>query len=186
MDRDLVVRAQGGDRAAFAAIATAAYDRLHKVAHNILGDANLADDAIQSAFLAMWQGLPGLRDPERFEGWSYRTLVRACYAEARERRRWVPNLLTQTPDVSATVDDLRAVLDRDQLERGFRRLPVEQRAVIVLRFYADLTLDGVAEALNVPVGTVNSRLVRALAALRAVLDADARVPGDRPQWEVTP
>jgi len=186
MDRDLVIRAQGGDRAAFAAIATAAYDRLHKVARNILGDVDLADDAIQSAFVAMWQGLPGLRDPANFEGWSYRILVRACHAEARERRRWFPNLFARVPEASVEVDDLGAVLDRDQLERGFRRLSVEQRTVIVLRFYADLTLDGMAEALNVPVGTVNSRLARALASLRASLDADARPTGDRRQWEMTP
>ena len=65
---------------------------------------------------------------------------------------------------------------RDQLERGFRRLPIEQRAVVVLHHYLDLPLEAVAEALGVPVGTVHSRLHRAMGALRAALEADARLP----------
>jgi RNA polymerase sigma-70 factor (ECF subfamily) len=174
MDRELVVRAMDGDRAAFASLANEAYDRLHRVAQNIVGDVHLADDAMQSALLGMWRALPGLRDPDRFEAWSYRAVVRACYAEARGRARWVPNLLSQVPDTLAPTDDLRLVADRDQLERGFRRLSVEQRAVVTLRYHADLTLEQVAEVLGVPQGTVHSRLARAIAVLRAALDADAR------------
>jgi RNA polymerase sigma-70 factor (ECF subfamily) len=175
MDRELVVRAQHGDRAAFTALATAAFDRMHRVAQHILGDVHLADDAVQSAIIAMWRALPDLRDPDRFEAWSYRTLVRACSAEARGRRRWVPNLFSEPPDLATTADEVAAVADRDQLERGLRRLSADQRTAIVLRYYADLTLEQVAEALGVPQGTVHSRLSRALTTLRAALDADGRV-----------
>ena len=92
MDTDLVIRAQHGDEEAFASLAVAAGDRLHAVAHRILRDIDLAEDATQQALLTVWRDLPQLRDPARFDAWSYRLLVRACYAEARRTRRWSPNL----------------------------------------------------------------------------------------------
>ncbi|MGD8683235.1 MAG: sigma-70 family RNA polymerase sigma factor [Chloroflexota bacterium] len=72
--------------------------------------------------------------------------------------------------------ELRSVIERDQLERGFRRLSVEQRTVVVLHHLADMPLEQVAEVTGVPEGTVHSRLYRALSALRAALEADARAP----------
>ncbi len=174
MDPDLVKLAQTGDRAAFTTLATGLYDRLHRTAENILSDAHLAEDATQSTLLAMWRNLPSLRDPSRFEAWSFRTLVRTCYAQRRGMVRWVPNLLGEVPD-RAMPDGLGTVADRDQLERGFRRLSVDQRAVVVLRYYLDLSLEQVAEVLDVPVGTAHSRLHRALRSLRAALEADARL-----------
>ena len=87
MDSALVVRAQGGDREAFSAIAAASYSRLHRVAQNILSDLDRADDATQQAVVSMWRNLPRLREPDRFEAWSYRILVNACYSEARRSRR---------------------------------------------------------------------------------------------------
>ena len=92
MDTELVVRAQKGDEQAFASLAVAAGDRLHAVAHRILRDIDLAEDATQQALLNVWRDLPQLRDPARFDAWSYRLLVRACYAEARRMRRSTSNL----------------------------------------------------------------------------------------------
>src|SRR5437764_15160422 len=92
MDTDLVTRAQGGDEGAFASLAVAIGDRLHGVAFRILRDTDLAEDATQQALLNVWQDLPQLRDPARFDAWSYRLLVRACYAESGRARRWGPNL----------------------------------------------------------------------------------------------
>ncbi|HEX5590912.1 MAG TPA: sigma factor, partial [Candidatus Limnocylindrales bacterium] len=87
MDTELVIRAQHGDRSAYAAIAAAIADRFLAVARRILRDFDLAEDATQRALLAVWQDLPQLRDPTRFEAWSYRVLIRACRAEGwRERR----------------------------------------------------------------------------------------------------
>jgi RNA polymerase sigma-70 factor (ECF subfamily) len=174
MDTDLVIRAQHGDEEAFASLAVAAGDRLHAVAHRILRDIDLAEDATQQALLTVWRDLPQLRDPARFDAWSYRLLVRACYAEARRTRRWAPNLRVLSADEPSGADDSGSVADRDQLERGFRRLSIDHRAVVVLHHYLDLPLDEVAETLGVPVGTVRSRLHHAMRGLRAALDADAR------------
>jgi RNA polymerase sigma-70 factor, ECF subfamily len=174
MDTDLVIRAQHGDEQAFASLAVACGDRLHAVAHRILRDIHLAEDATQQALLAIWRDLPQLRDPARFDAWSYRLLVRACYAEGRRIRQWTPHLRLLPTDESASPDDLGSIHDRDQLERGFRRLSIDHRAVVVLHHYLDLSIDEVADVLGVPAGTIRSRLHHAMRGLRAALDADAR------------
>ena len=177
MDTDLVTRAQRGDEEAFASLAVAVGDRLHAVAHRILRDIDLAEDATQQALLAIWRDLPQLRDPARFDAWSYRLIVRACYAEGRRTRQWIPKPRLLTWDREpAQADDTSAVADRDQLERGFRRLSVDHRAVVVLHHYLDLPLDRVADTLGIPAGTARSRLHHAMRELRAALDADARPP----------
>ena len=174
VDAELIGRAQHGDEEAFASLAVAAGDRLHAVAHRILRDIELAEDATQQALLAIWRDLPQLRDPARFDAWSYRLLVRACYAEARRTRRAAPNLHLLPVDEPEMAEGLSSVVDRDQLERGFRRLSIDHRAVVVLHHYLDLPLDEVADVLGVPVGTVRSRLHHAMRGLRAALEADAR------------
>jgi RNA polymerase sigma-70 factor (ECF subfamily) len=176
MDTDLVVRAQHGDKGAYALLVTEVADRFLAVARRILRDLDLAEDATQQALLAIWQDLPQLRDPARFEAWSYRLLVRACYSEGRRERRWAPNLRLMPADESVTDDDLSSVIDRDQLERGFRRLSLDHRTVVVLHHYLDLPLDRVAEIIGIPTGTAHSRLHHAMRALRSALDADARPP----------
>src|ERR1700693_40586 len=92
MDQELVALAQRGDEQAFASLAVAAGHRLHAVAFRILRDTDLAEDATQQALLNVWRNLPQLRDPARFDAWSYRLLVRACYADAGPERRWAPTL----------------------------------------------------------------------------------------------
>jgi RNA polymerase sigma-70 factor (ECF subfamily) len=174
MDTDLVVAAQHGDKGAFGLIAARIGDLFLAVSRGILRDIDLAEDATQQALLAIWQDLPALRDPARFDAWSYRLLVRACYAEGRKERRWAPNLRLMPADEPAANDDLSSVVDREQLERGFRRLSLEHRAVVVLYHYLDLPLDAIAEALGIPVGTAHSRLHHAMRGLRAALDAEAR------------
>lgn len=174
VDTDLVVRAQRGDREAYAVLATGMADRFLAVARRILRDVDLAEDATQQALVAIWQDLPKLREPARFEAWSYRLLVRACYAEGRKERRWAPNLRLLPADEPTATDDLSSVLDRDELENAFRRLSIKHRAVVVLHHYLDLPLERVADLLGIPVGTAYSRLHYAMRGLRAALDADAR------------
>src|SRR5262245_49014036 len=174
MDPELVIRAQRGDGEAFASLAAACGDRLHAIAHRILRDVDLAEDATQQALLAIWRDLPRLRDPARFDAWSYRLLVHACYTEGRKTRHWAPNLTLLSTDELASADALGSIHDRDQLDRGFRRLSIEHRAVVVLHHYLDLTVDEVADVLGVPAGTVRSRLHHAMRGLRAALDADLR------------
>ncbi len=176
MDTDLVIRSQHGDKEAYAVLATEIADRFLAVARRILRDIDLAEDATQQALLAIWQDLPQLRDPARFEAWSYRLLVRACYAEGRKERRWAPNLRLLPADEPVTDRDLSSVVDREQLDRGFSRLSIDHRAVVVLHHYLDLPLDRVADVLGIPVGTAHSRLHHAMRGLRAALDADARPP----------
>jgi RNA polymerase sigma-70 factor (ECF subfamily) len=174
MDTDLVVRAQRGDKQAYADLASGIADRFLAVARRILRDLDLAEDATQQALLSIWRDLPQLRDPARFEAWSYRLLVRACYAEGRKERRWAPNLRLLPADEPMAADGFSAVVDRDQLESGFRRLSIDHRTVVVLHHYLDLPLERVAELLGIPVGTAYSRLHHAMRGLRAALDAEAR------------
>ena len=174
VDIDLVIRAQRGDKGAYALVATEIADRFLAVARRILRDIDLAEDATQQALLAIWQDLPKLRDPARFEAWSYRLLVSACYAEGRRERSWAPNLRLLPVDEPVVDDGLSSVVDRDQLERGFRRLSLDHRTVVVLHHYLDLPLDRVAEIIGIPSGTAHSRLHHAMRALRAALDADSR------------
>ena len=176
MDTDLVIRAQRGDQAAFAEIASTTYGRLHSLAYGILRDRALAEDAVQQAMLDAWRNLPKLRDPARFDAWTYRLTVNVCYAEAKRSKRWLPNMPIDTPREPAAPDEIGLVADRELLDRGFRRLSVDQRAVLVLRHIVGLPLEEVAATLGIPPGTARSRLYRALQSMRASIDADTRPP----------
>ena len=175
MDSSLVSRAQQGDEEAFALLAVGVGNGLLAVAHRILRDVDLAKDATQQALLSIWRDLPQLRDPARFEAWSYRVLVRECYSEGKRTRAWssaAPRLVVLDPP--DTTDALSDVHDRDQLDRAFRRLSVEHRAVVVLHYYLDLSIAEIAETLDISSGTVKSRVHHAMRGLRAAIDADAR------------
>jgi len=174
MDPELVIRAQDGDEAAFSRLAVEMGPRFNEAAYRILRDVQLAQDVTQQAIIDVWSDLPKLRDPERFRAWSYRVLVRLCYREAKQTRRRLIGILALPAAETSSTDAIAAVADRDQLERAVRRLSVEQRAVVVFTYHLDMRPDEVAEALDIPVGTVHSRLHRALRALRASIDADAR------------
>jgi len=174
MDNGLVVLAQHGDGRAFERLVVELGGRMYAVAYSIVRDRQLAEDATQAALLAMWRGIAGLRDPDRFEAWAFRLLVRACHAERRSLRRWVPNLTSRPPEVRSHHDDQSVVADRDQLERGFERLSFDERTVVVLHFYQDMPASQIADVLDIPPGTARSRLYNATLSLRAAIDADAR------------
>jgi len=171
--RDDVVRAQHGDHEAFERLAAANAGRLIGTATLILRDSDAARDAVQETLIEVWRNLPSLRDPEAFEGWLQRILVRACHRAVRSRRRRdveIPQLDIDMPNPSQehTVDD------RDRIERAFRRLTAEQRTALVLHHHLGLPLAESAGILQIPTGTMKSRINRATAALRAALDADER------------
>ena len=174
MQRDLVERARRGDHDAFATLAGAAISRLDSAAWLILRDTEQAKDAVQNALVRAWRDLPTLRDPDRFDQWLHRLLVRACIDEARRLRRHRTNVELVNIDLPAASGMESVVADRDQIERGFVRLSPEMRAVLVLHHYLDLPLPDVAATLSIPLGTAKSRLHRALGLLRAALDADSR------------
>jgi RNA polymerase sigma-70 factor (ECF subfamily) len=178
MQRDLVVRAQGGDLDAYSALTAGRTNRLYAAARLILRDDEQAADAVQDALLQAWLDLRGLRDPDRFDAWLHRLLVRACYRAAKRRRtRDIVEINLASTQDPATPDSQRALAVRDQLDRGFRRLLPDQRAVIVLHHYLGLSLVESAETLGIPLGTMQSRLSRATQAMRAALEADDRPAG---------
>jgi RNA polymerase sigma-70 factor (ECF subfamily) len=174
MDRDLVELAQRGDRDAFSILAKTHADRLFAVANRILRDFDRAEDAVQQTLVIAWRELPTLRDPDRFEAWSWRLLVRVCYVESRRARRWESQIRALPADGPGQADETSFVAQRDQLERGFRRLTPEQRALLVLHHYLGLAPAELAESLGIPAGTVRSRLHYAHRAMRAALEADER------------
>ena len=174
MQRDLVERAMSGDHDAFSELARVAVGPLLVIARLILHDEAAAEDATQEALVAAWRHIRGLRDPDRFDAWMRRLLVNACHREGRKRRSrsthevHIPTFDAPEPDAAGLL------LDRDQLDRGFRQLDVDQRVVLVLYYYVGLNPEEAAEVLGLPPGTVRSRLHRAMQAMRAALDADAR------------
>lgn len=171
--RDVVELAMRGDRDAFRSLVLEISDRMYAIATRILRDADLAEDALQGALVTAWRQLPTLRDPGRFEAWVRRLVVHACYAEARRRRSWAANVRVLPVDGPAAPDTLISIVDRDALDRAFRRLTVEQRAVFVLHHHVGLPLVEIAETLGIPAGTARSRLHYATRALKAAVEADS-------------
>ena len=172
MDRELVMRAQRGDREAYETLARESARRLFLVCHRVLRDTELAEDAVQRTLVAIWRELPGLRDPDRFEAWTYRIALRFSLAEARRGRRIAGSVELLPNDPPEAPDELAALSDRDALERGFRRLSPDHRAVVVLRYFVGLSLEEIGGVVGAPTGTVASRLHYALRDLRAALEAD--------------
>jgi RNA polymerase sigma-70 factor (ECF subfamily) len=176
MPSELVERAMGGDQGAFSELVRRHVGRMYGAARLILRDDERAEDATQEALVAAWRDLSALRDPDLFEAWLHRLLVRACYREARRERRH--GLIAARVEMIDPVEMDRSgsLADRDQLEAGFRRLDTDQRTLIVLTYYLGLEPLEAARALGLPHGTVKSRLHRARQALRAALEEDDRSP----------
>jgi RNA polymerase sigma-70 factor (ECF subfamily) len=176
MVRDLVIRAQGGDRDAYELLARSAAPRLYAVASRVLRGADEANDVVQQALLSIWLDLPGLRDPDRFDAWAYRILIRhARHAAAGARAR--RHSVTDVSESLATRGDHAAdVAAQDQLSRAFLHLTAEHRAVVVLHHVVGLPLGEIAEILEIPYGTVGSRLHHAMRAMREAIAAGERAP----------
>ena len=162
----LVERARNGDDVAFSELVDLDGDRCYAIAYRILRDVDRAQDAVQQAFLLAWRELPKLRDVERFEVWLHRLLVNACYEEFRRYRRWSANVRTLPVDGPAAADTTVLIDERDALERAFRTLSPEHRAVVVLHHHTGMPLASIAEVTGVPLGTVKSRLHYATRILR--------------------
>jgi RNA polymerase sigma-70 factor, ECF subfamily len=178
MDRVLVERASSGDRDAFASLVHQVSDSLFAVAFRILRDTGLAEDALQNALVTAWRQLPHLRESSRFEAWIHRILVHACYDESRSSRQFAANVRVLDIGGSSSPDSSRTLADRDELERAFRKVPLDQRAVFVLHHYVGLPLVEVAETLGIPAGTARSRLHYATRSLRSAMTAGAEIPAE--------
>jgi RNA polymerase sigma-70 factor, ECF subfamily len=174
--RELVERAGRGDHAAFAVLVGESLGHLEAAARLILRDPELAHDAVQDAYVQAWRNLPGLREPDRWDAWIHRLTVNACLDIVRRRRRRAIEVDIQPLEMRETSDPIGDVSNRDQLERGFAHLSVDQRAVLVLHYFVGMSMPALAETLGIPLGTAQSRLGRALVALRSVMGPDDEAP----------
>jgi len=161
-----------GDREAFGILGARALPRMMGAAALILRDADAADDAAQEALVRAWRDLPGLREPDRFDGWLHRILVRACGDQFRDRARQ-RRTAGSVPERSVS-DAAQRIVDRDEMTRALDLLSVEHRTAIVLRYYLGLSHPEIAEAIGKPIGTVKSRLNRGMAQLETALVQDPR------------
>jgi RNA polymerase sigma-70 factor, ECF subfamily len=177
VEQELILRAARGDAEAFDALARDRIDRLFAIAVRILRDHHDAEDAVQQALWTAWADLPGLRDPERFDAWLYRLLVRGCFRAGRSRRRRLSLVrpLSDPDEAIGGADAPRDVEARDALDRAFALLGTEHRSVVVMHHYLGLPLEEIAEVLGVPSGTARSRLHYALRRLRAAIEPDDRI-----------
>jgi RNA polymerase sigma-70 factor (ECF subfamily) len=165
---------QGAHReTAFKALVGPRLDRAYGLAWHLLGNAPDAEDACQEALLAAWSAWPKLRDRSRFEAWFERILVHVCTEHLRRRARRPTIVLPDEPAIPDR-DVMAGRVERDAMAGALASLSPEQRVVVVLRFWADLSTDAIAERLGVPSGTVRSRLHYALDALRSQMAKEGR------------
>jgi RNA polymerase sigma-70 factor, ECF subfamily len=158
---------------AFAVLADSHLSRAYRLAAVLLGSPLEAEDAVQDAAVAAWRSFHSLRDVDRFDAWFDRILVNGCRDRLRKRGhvRLIPMEATREP---STTDRAGAVLERDALLVALAALPPQQRLVVVLRYFEDLSVEEIAQRTGERSGTVKSRLHYGLAALRAAYDAAAR------------
>jgi len=176
-ERTLVDAARAGDSGAFEVLVRQQIDRLYGAARLMLREPDLAEDAVQQTLIRAWRDLPTLRDIDSFGPWLQRLLVRACYDEARRRRRWSATVRLMPALEEATEGG--GIADRDLIERGMVALSIDHRTILALHFYLDLEPAEIANRLRIPAGTARSRLHYALVALRAAVDASERATGSR-------
>jgi RNA polymerase sigma-70 factor (ECF subfamily) len=159
----------GGTDEAFAALTNRHVDAAYRLAWAILGDDLDAADATQDAFALAWRNRRSLRDPDRFDAWFGRILVNVCRETLRRRARRKVRALVETDD-RATADATDRVSSRDAIRRALNGLDADHRIVVVLRYWADMTVDEISERLAVRPGTVKSRLHYALRSMRPQLE----------------
>ncbi len=154
---------------AFLRLADDRLDASYRLARAILRDPAEAEDATHDALIQAWRKWSTLRDPSRFDHWFNRILVNTCRDRLRASRRQPRDI---SNEVEASGDDPFVQTDlRDTLTAGLAALSAEQRVVVALRYYRDLSIDQIAVRLGIPVGTVQSRLHYALKRLHAAIDA---------------
>lgn len=163
-----VKRAQKGDKGAIDALLRAHYNTVHSVCHRIVINSADADDATQMALIAIVRALPTFDRRSSISTWIYRIATNAALDELRRiQRRPVPvedSVLERTSlDTTGAVDDQMLIVS------ALRRIPEEYRVVLVLRHVADLDYEEIAAIVDIPVGTVRSRLARGRAQLTEIV-----------------
>jgi RNA polymerase sigma-70 factor (ECF subfamily) len=168
IDGAVLRRAQRGDHGAFHEIVDHYEARLRVLAYHLLRDSDLMNDALQDTFVKAWAGLPGFRGDAVLGTWLHQICYRICLDYLR-RQKVRPAGVELDDDLADPTDDVDGLTLRDQVNAALGRLPVEQRAVLLLVDREGYDYATVAAALEIPVGTVASRLSHARAAMRRTL-----------------
>lgn len=158
-------------RTRFVALAAPGLDRAYRLAGLLLGSASDAEEAVQEALARAWRSFGSLRDADKFGAWFDRILVNGCRDRLR-RRKVVQFVPIEGATDAAVADPFSAVLERDAVLRHLVVLDPDELAIVLLHYWADLPLVDVAVRLDIPVGTVKSRLHRGLDRMRAQLHAE--------------
>ncbi len=165
-----IARAQRGDRQAFCKLVYRYREGVIDVVYRMCGDANLAEDAAQEAFIRAWQHLPRYRPRSSFRNWLYRIATNVALDVLRRERETTD--IDDVPLAASTIGP-EAAIERDERAERVRQavlaLPPASRVVLILREYEGLSYREIAETLDIPIGTVMSRLNYARAQLRAAL-----------------
>lgn len=156
----------------FVRLAGGELDRAYRLAGLILGDRSAAEDAVQDALLRAWNAAGSLRDPSGFQAWFDRILVNVCRDRLRRQRTVRFVAVGPAQHQIEDGDPFGAVLERDEALRALAGLPADERVVLILHYWADLSLEGVADRLGWRTATVKSRLHRGLTRIRTRLQAD--------------
>jgi RNA polymerase sigma-70 factor (ECF subfamily) len=179
-ESSLVARAQAGDQVSFELLLAPRLDRLLRLTWSIVSNDADASDAVQEACLRAWRELPRLRDPDRFEAWLWQIAINACRSALRTRRRVLLREIAveSMPPGTDLVqpgrplgDDLS---DADLVQRAFRRLDPDRRAILVLHHVEDRSIAEIADLLSIPQGTAKWRLFSARQALEHALEVERR------------
>lgn len=167
-DRRLIRRARRGDGVAFAELVRRYERSMYALARSTVRSEWDAADAVQEAFAEAFEHLRQLRDPDRFRPWLSRIVLNKCNESFRKGSRLV--VVEEPPELPVPADAVSREEWLDLLS-AVRRLDDEHRNTVALRYFCDLKLEDVAEVLGCPVGTVKSRLNRALGKLQTTLGA---------------
>ena len=174
IEDEAVLRCQTGERDAFRHLVEQYKDLLYGVAYLMTNNRASAEEQVQEAFLSAWQGIKGFRRGSPFKPWLVRILVNGILAQRRRRSVTTAPLEESAshPEAVGLEDEVEALEDRlNSAEERWSDLSHEHRQVVVLRYFADMTVPQVAQSLKVREGTVKSRLHRALGQLRTQLES---------------
>lgn len=179
IDSGLIERAVEGDQDAFAEIVRRTYSDMYGLALRLLGDEDDARDVLQDAYLRVHRSLSGFRGDAAFETWLYRITANAAYTFLRKKGRHKtesldsidePESTTPEPEVASQSSHLREVLERHLMD-----LPVQQRAVVVMKDVYGLPHEAIAKELGISVTAAKVRLHRARKRLRSALEAEGEM-----------
>lgn len=163
-------RIKRGDADALETLLRRHYDTVRAVCHRIVLNSADADDATQQALIAIARSIRNFNEQSKVSTWIYRIAVNAALDEIRRtRRRAVPVDDETFVEMSSTVNTLDAAETRIDIQRALAHVPEEFRVALVLRHIADMEYDDIAFVLDIPVGTVRSRLSRGREQLAAAM-----------------